>query len=77
MAGQGNPMHEGQIRTVVSLLASTDMSIPEIAQRMGCSRSAIAAVNRKFQVRQYQGRRSTWVVSVHETQDGEDNRTMA
>jgi len=77
MAGQGNPMHEGQIRTVISLLTSTDMSIPEIAQRMGCSRSAIAAVNRKFQVRQYNGRRSTWEVSVHDTGDSEDNRTMA
>jgi hypothetical protein len=69
MAGQGNPMHEGQIRTVVSLLASTEMSIPEIAQRMGCSRSAIAAVNRKFQVRQYQGRRSTWVVAVSDSDE--------
>jgi hypothetical protein len=77
MAGQGNPMHEGQIKTVVSLLASTDMSIPEIAERMGCSRSAIAALNRKFQVRQYNGRRSTWVVSVHDSADSEDNRTMA
>jgi hypothetical protein len=65
MAGQGNPMHESQIKTVVSLLASTEMTIPEIAQRMGCSRSAIAAVNRKFQVRQYNGRRSTWEISEH------------
>jgi DNA-binding transcriptional regulator GbsR (MarR family) len=77
MAGQGNPMHEGQIRTVISLLAATEMTIPEIAQRMGCSRSAIAAVNRKFQVRQYQGRRSTWVVSVHDARDSEDNSSLA
>jgi len=77
MAGQGNPMHEGQIRTVISLLTSTEMTIPEIAQRMGCSRSAIAAVNRKFQVRQYHGRRSTWVVSVHDSADDEGKRTMA
>jgi DNA-binding transcriptional regulator GbsR (MarR family) len=77
MAGQGNPMHEGQIRTVISLLASTEMSIPEIAQRMGCSRSAIAAVNRKFQVRQYHGRRSTWEVSVHEAPNTEEKRTQA
>jgi hypothetical protein len=77
MAGQGNPMHEGQIRTVLSLLASTEMTIPEIAQRMGCSRSAIAAVNRKYQVRQYRGRRSTWVVSVHGASDSEEKSTMA
>ena len=70
MAGQGHAMHESQIRTVISLLASTDMTIPEIAARMGCSRSAIVGVNRKFQIRQYRGRRSSWVVTVNrETED--------
>jgi hypothetical protein len=63
MAGQGNPIQEAQIRTVIHLLATTDMTIPEIAMRMGCSRSAIVSVNRKHQVRQYQGRRSSWVVT--------------
>jgi hypothetical protein len=36
------------------------MAIPAIAKRMGCSRSAIVSINRKFQVREYAGRRSTW-----------------
>jgi hypothetical protein len=43
------------------LLGNTDMTIPEIAQRMSCSRSAVAAINRKFQIRKYQNLRSSWV----------------
>jgi hypothetical protein len=63
MAGRGNALHECQIRTVISLLATTDMTIAEIAQRMGCSRKTIVGVNRRFQVRQYSGWRSSWAVS--------------
>ena len=74
MAGQGTPMQESQIRIVISLLASTDMTIPEIAERMGCSRSTIVAVNRRYQVRQYQGRRSSWVLVS--SGDKEDEREL-
>jgi hypothetical protein len=42
------------------LLRESDMTLPEIADRMRCSRSAVAAVNRKFQIRLYEGRRSQW-----------------
>jgi hypothetical protein len=63
MIGKGNAMQESQIRTVISLLATTDMTIAEIAERMGCSRKTIVSINRRFQVRQYNGRRSSWVVS--------------
>ena len=66
MAGQGTAMAQSQIQTVVSLLTSTDMTIAEIAQRMSCSRSTIVAVNRKFQIRHYKGRRSSWVVASSE-----------
>jgi hypothetical protein len=38
------------------------MTIPEIAERLGCSRSTIVAINRRFAVRDYAGRRSTWAV---------------
>ena len=51
---------EKEVNRIVWLLASTDMSIGEIAARMGCARSAIASINRKFQVRSYAGRRTTW-----------------
>jgi hypothetical protein len=58
MAGQGVVMQEAQIRTIVSLLGSTEMTIGEIAERMNCSRSTIVAVNRRYQVRLYLGLRS-------------------
>jgi len=51
---------EKEVNRIVWLLASTDMAIGEIAARMGCARSAIASINRKFQVRSYAGRRTTW-----------------
>ena len=63
MARQGCVFQESEIRRIVSLLASTDMSIPEIAERLNCSRSAVVAINRKFQVRDYSGRRTTWELS--------------
>ena len=64
MARQGRALHEGEVRRIVSLLATTDMSIGDIAERIGCSRSAVVTVNRKFQVRSYLGRRSSWSVSA-------------
>jgi predicted DNA-binding protein YlxM (UPF0122 family) len=60
MAKQGCALTNQEIQRIITLLSSTDMSIPEIAQRMGCSRSAIASINRKFQVRDYAGLRSKW-----------------
>ena len=45
---------------VTSSQPSQDMSLLEIAQRTGCSRGAIAAINRRFQVRVYGGHRNRW-----------------
>jgi hypothetical protein len=64
MARQGCPLEESEIRRIVGLLASTDMSLLNIAERTGRSHAAIAAVNRRFQIRQYGGRRSSWAVST-------------
>ena len=64
MARQGCALEEAEIRRIVSLLASTDMSLLEIGQRTGCSRGAIAAINRRFQVREYGGHRTRWDLST-------------
>jgi hypothetical protein len=63
MARQGCALQESEIRRIVSLLASTDMSLLEIAQRTGCSRGAIAAINRRYQVREYGGHRTSWALA--------------
>src|SRR5215470_12643166 len=51
MAVQGRRLDEGQIKRITQLLAETDMSIAEIAERMQCSRSAVATIKRKWRVR--------------------------
>jgi hypothetical protein len=64
MARQGCALDEYQVGTILKLLATTEMSIPEIAQRIGCSRSAVGSINRKFQVRYYGGNRGKWILST-------------
>ena len=69
---QGRYFSEGELRRIVMLLRDSELSLPEIADRMSCSRSAIAAINRKFQIRLYEGRRSQWNlngVSVSEREE--------
>ena len=63
MARQGHHLQEWEIRRIVNLLESTEMSILDIAERTGRSHAAIAAVNRRFQVREYGGRRTSWQLS--------------
>ena len=60
MALQGRAFTQDEIQRIASLLANTDMTITEIAARMGCSRSAVLTVNRKRQVRTYDGLKATW-----------------
>lgn len=63
---QGKYFSESELKRIVMLLRESDMTLPEIADRMRCSRSAVAAVNRKFQIRLYEGRRSQWSLSCAE-----------
>jgi len=56
----GRSLTERQIARIIDLLASTDMTMPQIAIRMGCSRSAITSVNTRFGVRNYEGSRAKW-----------------
>ena len=60
MPKQGCRLHETEIRTIVRLLDTTDMTIGDIAQRTGRSRAAVISVNRRFRLRDYRGQRSTW-----------------
>lgn len=62
MGHKGNVFSKIEIRRIVDLLLLTDMSIGEIAERMNCSCSAVAAINSKYSVRDYCGRRSVWTM---------------
>ena len=59
---QRQRLSEEQIAKIQLLLAETDMTIGEIAERIGRSKSCISAINRKFAIRIYTGR-SQWLVN--------------
>ena len=60
MAVQGRALNEAKVARIRHLLSATEMSIPEIAVRMDCSRSAIVVINRRYGIRTYSGSRAQW-----------------
>lgn len=74
MAKQGRSLSEMKIRRIVELLASTDMTIGEIAMRMGCAPSTILQVNRHHAIRQYSGRRTRWTCAEPQPVGGPEQR---
>lgn len=58
----GRDLTDHEIHTVVKLLATTDMPIEFIAERMHLSRSTIININKNYHVRNYAGHRSCWTV---------------
>jgi hypothetical protein len=59
---QGRRLPDAKIAKTQRLLAQTDMTINEIAERLDISRAGILAINRRFGIRNYKGR-SQWVVN--------------
>jgi predicted DNA-binding protein YlxM (UPF0122 family) len=51
------------IERVQVLLATTDLSMAEIAERIDCSRSAVASINRKYGIRVYGKKRNSWTLN--------------
>jgi len=62
MANQGRSFTEHQLVKILRLLSTTDMTINQIAERMGCSRSAVVGINRRHGIREYSGQRNRWTV---------------
>jgi hypothetical protein len=61
---QGKRSTEESINRVKRLLAHTDLTIREIAERMGRSKANIVAINQKFKIRSYNKRRHHWDVET-------------
>jgi hypothetical protein len=59
---QGQRLPQQKILRIQGLLAETDMTIGEIAERLGHSKAVVLSINRKFGIRNYIGR-SYWHVS--------------
>jgi hypothetical protein len=60
---QGRYFSQDEINRIKHLLTSTDMTLQEIATRMGCAKSSVVSINQSFQIRDYRGRRSYWVLA--------------
>jgi hypothetical protein len=71
--GQGRRFSQEKIEKIKHLLATTDLSIPEIAQRMNCSGGPINAINKKFKIRLYENRRLYWVLNTSSEGAGDRN----
>jgi hypothetical protein len=54
-----------RIEKIKKLLATTDLSLGEIAERMDCSRAAVASINAKWRIRIYGKKRNSWKVNKH------------
>ena len=59
---QGRCFSSEEIERIKSLLASTELTLKDIATRMGCAKSSVVSINQHFQIRDYQGRRNEWNV---------------
>ena len=59
-SNQGRRFSEQEIAKIKRFLAETEMTISEIATRMGCSKGPVAQINRKFDIRHYNGKRTVW-----------------
>ncbi len=62
MARKGCVLTEAEIRKIVYLLSQTDLPNRNIAERMGCSKSSIVSINRRFQIRDYSNHRTAWTM---------------
>ena len=63
---QGRPFSEKEVERIKFLLTSTDLTLEEIGSRMECAKSSVVAINQNYQIRQYRGRRSSWICTVTE-----------
>jgi len=66
--GQGRPLVEEEVNRIKSLLANTEMSFIEIAERVARSRSVVRSINKKFKIRRYLGR-NNWIVEKRNPQE--------
>jgi hypothetical protein len=78
---QGRYLDPNELDRIISLLRESELTLPEIATRMSCSRSTIIAVNRRFRVREYKGLRARWVMNyvgaAQQEQSGAPENTNA
>ena len=65
--GQGRRLVDEEVNRIKSLLAKTEMTFVEIAERVNRSRSAVRSINDKFKIRRYFGR-TKWILEKENPQ---------
>ena len=63
MPRSGKYLSAETIEKIKGLLTATDLSMAEKAKRIDCSRSAVAAINRKYRIRIYGKKRNSWTLN--------------
>ena len=63
LPGEGVHFSTETIGKIKRLLAATDVSLADIADRMECSKSAITSINSKYGVRIYGNKKNRWTVN--------------
>ena len=71
MQGRELPLNDFFTHRIVSLLARTSFSFDEIARRMSCTWSVVAAIDRKYEVRNYAPGRNSWPFSQEDVEEQE------
>jgi len=61
---KGKYLSQDEITNIKRLLAGTELTLQQIGMRTACAKSTIVAINRKFAIRFYNGRRSEWIVNM-------------
>ena len=64
---KGRAFSPDEVARIGRLLGNTEMTFQEIATRMSCAKSSIVAINQSLSIRDYQGRKSCWIVGVVES----------
>jgi hypothetical protein len=63
MAREGFSLLDSKIRRILTLLATTNLSLTDIAHATSCRRTVIAAINRRFHIRDYVDGRCVWALN--------------
>jgi hypothetical protein len=58
---EDQPLANHEINLVVQLLAETEITLQEIADRIQCPLSSVCAINGKYSVRDFRTRRAVWM----------------
>jgi hypothetical protein len=64
LRAQGRYLSEDEIANIKRLLAVTELNFQAIGTRMSCAKSTIIAINQKYGIRSYNGRRNEWVLTL-------------